>query len=407
MDIQFASSKLERTFNSHKQLLKEYGKETAKNARNSFAPDYAVHPGEYLEEVLEVREIKKREFADRVGLSVKAVSQIINGKSLFSPEAALRFERVLGIDAALWVNMVESYELFKAREEEDRKLQAAEVTAWVRRFPTADLKRLGILPDTRKIDRLAEALFRFLRISSLDAWEEYTAGKAALYRQSGKRPVSREATEAWLTLAEREAEGIDTAEYDKRRFSEALRQIRGFTLLPPEEFFPRMVELSAAAGVALVVVPELKGTRISGAARWLSPGRALIALSLRYKSNDQFWFSYFHEAAHLLHHGKRIFIDRKDGAVGEEREDEGIDERIEAEANEFAGNLLIPKADYRHFTASGSFFDADIRRFAGRIGIHPGIVVGRLQHDERLDFTFHNGLKEAFEYAYPDDEEST
>ena len=84
---------------------------------NSYEPDYAVHPGEYLEEVLEAREIKKREFAERVGLSVKAVSQIVNGKALYSSEAALRFERVLGISAAIWSNMAESYELFKAREE--------------------------------------------------------------------------------------------------------------------------------------------------------------------------------------------------------------------------------------------------------------------------------------------------
>ncbi|WP_319559005.1 HigA family addiction module antitoxin [Marispirochaeta sp.] len=367
---------------------------------NSYEPDYAVHPGEYLEEVLEAREIKKREFAERVGLSVKAVSQIINGKALYSPEAALRFERVLGINAAIWSTMAKSYELFKAREEEERRLQAAEVAAWVRRFPTADLKRLGILPDTRRADQLAEALFRFFGVSGIEAWEEYSAGKAALYRQSAKHPVSREAVEVWLTLAEREAEGIETDQFDKKRFTEALSEIRSFTLLPPEEFFPRMVELLARTGVALVVVPELKGTRISGAARWLSPGRALISLSLRYKSNDQFWFSFFHEAAHILLHGKRIFIDQKDGS------DDGEDDTKEAEANEFAGNLLIPRAEYRRFIAAGSFYEGDIRSFAEKISLHPGIVVGRLQHDGLLDYKFQNGLKEGFEYAYPDDEES-
>ncbi len=90
--------------------------ELNKHSRNYYEPDYVVHPGEYLEEVLDSRDMKKKEFAERVGLSVKAVSQIINGKSLYSTELALRFERVLGISSSIWSEMAHNYQLYSARE---------------------------------------------------------------------------------------------------------------------------------------------------------------------------------------------------------------------------------------------------------------------------------------------------
>jgi HTH-type transcriptional regulator/antitoxin HigA len=362
---------------------------------NYYEPDYAVHPGEYLEEILESREIKKREFAERVGLSVKAISQIINGKALYSPEVTLRFERVLGISASIWSNMAESYQLYVAREEEKRKLQEDQVAEWVKRFPVPDLKKLKILPNTRKPAELAEALFRYLGVSSIESWENFTLSRAAAYRQSQCFKISREAVEIWLTIAERESEVLEVESYRKKVFIDALIKIRTFTKLDPSEFFPRMVKLLAEAGVALVVVPELKGSRISGATRWLSPTKAMIALSLRYKTNDQFWFTFYHEAAHILLHGKKIFIDQ----YGDD------DCKEEKEANEYAGTMLIPTTEYAKFISGRSFYENNIRSFAEKIGIHPGIVVGRLQHDKLLDFKFHNSLKEKFNYVYSSEEE--
>jgi addiction module HigA family antidote len=352
--------------------------------RNYYEPDYAVHPGEYLEEVLESREIKKREFAERVGLSVKAVSQIIHGKSLYSPEVALRFERVLGISSSIWSEMAQNYQLFTAREEEKRKLQSDQVKTWVKRFPVADLKKLHILPNSRSYAELAEALLRYLGLSSIEAWERYTQRRAAAYRQSECFKISPEAVEMWLTIAEREAETITTKPYSKKLFTEYLHTIRSFTYEDSDVFLPRMVDILAEAGVALVVVPELKGCRISGATRWLSKNKAMIALSLRYKSSDQFWFTFYHEAAHILLHKKKIFIDEN-----------GSDGRTEEkEADDYAGAILIPKAAFKKFISRKSFHEKDIRRFAEQIGIHPGIVVGRLQHEGLLDFSFLNALKQ-------------
>jgi len=85
---------------------------------NQYNPNYVIHPGEYLEEILESREIKKRDFAERIGLSVKAVSQIINRKALYSPDDALMLERTLDVSVEIWMNLADAYQLFEAREKE-------------------------------------------------------------------------------------------------------------------------------------------------------------------------------------------------------------------------------------------------------------------------------------------------
>ena len=355
---------------------------------NRYTPDYVVHPGEYLEEVLESRDIKKRDFAERAGLSVKAVSQIINGKSLYSPDVALVFEKTLDIHAGIWMNMAEAYQLFQARKKELERLGNEHTREWVRKFPVADLKRLGIIPDTRKIEIVADSLLRFLGVSDPITWEKYQRQQVALYRKSDQFKQDEEATAVWLHLAERKAEEIDTRSFDKDTFRGVLEKIRGLTVLPLEESFRKMQALCASAGVALVEVPELKTTHISGASRWITQNKAMIALSLRYKSNDHFWFTFYHEAAHILLHGKKgIYIDtEKETSGGEE----------EREADRYAGNILIPPGEYRAFVKEGKFFPKQIGAFANKIGIHPGIVVGRLQHDGHIEHSWHNGLKDKF-----------
>ncbi|MFZ5630537.1 MAG: HigA family addiction module antitoxin [Spirochaetota bacterium] len=351
---------------------------------NQYNPDYAIHPGEYLEEVLESRGIKKKDFAERSGLSVKAISQIVQGKSVYSPEVALKFEKTLDVHAEIWIGLVEAYQLFQEREKNRKSLETEKTRKWVTRFPTAELRRMGYLPNTKKLAELADGLLRFLGVASPEAWDDFNAMQVVSYRKSGKFTESPEATSVWLHLAKKAAEKINAATFDKQKFEANLKEIRQLTIQESGSFFGRMVELCAEAGVKLVVVPELKETHISGAALWLNQHQAMIALSLRYRTNDHFWFTFFHEAAHILLHGKKsIFLDKGDGDNSKE----------ETEANHFAGEMLIPEKQYQAFVDCGWFDVGAIKGFAREIGVHPGIVVGRLQHDRLLAHKFQNGLK--------------
>jgi len=207
------------------------------------------------------------------------------------------------------------------------------------------------------------------------------------YRRSSVFTTSFKSIASWLRIGELEAADIDTHPFDKASLRRSLDKIRDLTSLDPSEFEPRMKQLCCEAGVALVFVPELPGTRISGATRWLSPEKALIIQSLRYRKDDHFWFTFFHEAAHILLHGKHaIFIDEEAKDVSDE----------EARADAFAANHLIPRARYNKFVRIRPISRTKVVSFAKELGIAPGVVVGRLQHDEVVPFSWFHDLKRTF-----------
>ena len=163
-------------------------------------------------------------------------------------------------------------------------------------------------------------------------------------------------------------------------------------------FVPRAIDLCRAAGVALIFVPEVPGTRAHGATRWLTPSKAILQLSLRGKTDDFLWFTFFHETAHILKHGKRdIFIEAPDGTTDQETR------RKEHEADTFASDFLIPKHALNEFRQQSRFNTHTIQRFATQLGIAPGIVVGRLQHEKLLPFAHLNVLKRRFCFKDGDD----
>lgn len=355
--------------------------------KNHFVPDYAIHPGEYLEEVLLSRDLAKNDFAARCGIAAKTVSQIIHGHASFSPEVAIQFERVLGISAEIWMSMLASYQLQESRREEQERFNRWAV--WADNFPLADLRRLGILGRKDKQGKWVKDLLEFFGVSSPESWETVYGEPAAAYRRSKTLAASKHALATWLRLAETEAEGIETEPFDEAKLREAVDVIRGLTRQPPELFEPEIKRLCAASGVAVVFVPEVKGARVSGATKWLTPTKAMVAGSLRHKADDHFWFTLFHEFGHVLLHGKkRVFVENEVAVESEE----------EQEADRFARSRLVPKRAYSDFLAQGSFYAEEIAEFADRIDVAPGIVVGMLQHDNKIEYSWHNGLKRRLDF---------
>jgi HTH-type transcriptional regulator / antitoxin HigA len=353
---------------------------------NELKPDYAIHPGDYLEEVLEAREISKSDFAERCELSPKTVSQIINGHSTFSSDVALQFETVLGISAGIWMNLVASYQLHQARAEEEERLRSW--FEWADQFPLTDLRKYGIVGRKDSRGQWVRHLLSFFGVSSPEAWEQVYGRAAAAYRTSQSLEASRFALATWLRLAEEKAAQVTTQPYDPARLRDALDRIRSLTRENPEVFVPQIRELCAGAGVALVFVPDVKGARVSGATRWLSPTKAMVAQSLRHKTDDHFWFTLFHELGHVILHGKKsVFVDQPNGAESQE----------EQEANRFARDRLVPRKRYADFVSQGSFYPDEIAECAEELQIAPGVLVGMLQHDGKLPLRWGNGLKRKVE----------
>jgi HTH-type transcriptional regulator/antitoxin HigA len=356
----------------------------------SYEPDYVVSPGEILEETLKASSIQKNDLAVRCGLSEKTISLILSGKAPVTPETAIQFERVLGISASIWNNLEAKYQLYKARRGDREQLATYE--EWLKRFPTRELVQRDIIKRESNTAEMVAQLLDFFGVGSVPAWRKKYANVQASFRHSPSFQSKLESLAVWLREGELKAERIECAPFDKNKFDDALNEIRPLTRETPAVFAPRMVKLCADSGVAVVFVKELPGTHLYGTTRWLRPNKALIQLSLRYKSEDHFWFTFYHESGHILLHGKKnVFIDDTELAAYNEEEEQ---------ANKFAADRLIPKRAYLSFVADEVFNHESISVFAERVNIAPGILVGRLQYDKKISWgTPLNYLKRKFVFV--------
>jgi HTH-type transcriptional regulator/antitoxin HigA len=356
-------------------------------ANNQYKPDYAVPPGAVLEERLDAQEISHAEFARRCGRSPKLISEIIAGKAPVEPETAIQFEKVLGVDASIWLGIEAEYQLHRARKAE--AAEAAAATNWAKNFPIGELvnRRCIGRPET-KSDAVRK-LLAFFGVASVEAWKLRYSQAAVAYRHSKSFKSDEVALATWLRLGELEAERQDCAEYNEGRFKQAAAEIRDLTTDELTKALKRVRDLCNRSGVALVLIKPLPKTALSGAAWWLSARKAVIQLSARHKTDDHLWFTFFHEAAHILLHSKKpVFVD--DG-----NEDDTDDEK---EANQWACNILVPKHEWEQFVATKPRSNAAIQNFAHKQRIASGIVVGMLQHGGHLAWTHLNGLKRRLQW---------
>jgi len=356
---------------------------------NAYQPDYTIHPGEILEETLAARGIKKTALAERCGITLKTVSQIINGKASISPSIAIRLERAIGVSASLWSNLNTDYELFVAREEDHASLYKQK--QWVKKFPLQQLSNLGILPRKKNLTENLSNLLSFFGVSTISAWNDFYLAPNVAYRRSVAYKSQPESIATWLRIGELMSESVECAPFNKKKFKVALSEIRKVTNEPVEIFQKIMIESCRKSGVSLVFVPELPKTHVSGATKWLNTNKAMIILSLRHKMDDHFWFSFFHEAGHILLHGKtEVFIEENNHIEKSEKE---------VEADVFASNILISKSNYKKLTSLAKFSRQSISAFAKELDLSPGIIVGRLQHDGLIPYSWLNKLKRKFVFS--------
>lgn len=340
---------------------------------NELGPAYAIPPGWVLEEYLEARGFSQAEFARRCGRSPKLISEILAGKAPLEAKTALQFEKVLGLDASAWVNIESMYRLRLAREADAEK-EIAEME-WAKDFPIPELvKRECFSRPESDADRIAK-LLAFFRVASVDVWKtQYTKNKVD-FRHSPSFRSEEKVIITWLRLGEIEAEQQNCVDYNRSQFRKAVQSIRNLTREPIDIALKQAEKLCNEAGVALALVRPLKKMALSGAAWWLSPRKAIIQLTARHKTDDHLWFSFFHEAAHILLHSKKcVFIEKNKKSAP--------DSEQELEANQWASNLLIPEAAWKQITQISSPSENVVREFAKEQCIAPGIVVGRLQHEK-------------------------
>lgn len=289
-------------------------------------------PGDTILETLEHIRMSQAELAERMGKTPSKVHDIISGKEPITVNTALKLEKVLNIDAQFWLNRETSYREKLARIEQEETFVIWR--EWVQQQPVKELKKCGFIKHQNESARMADELLRFYGVATPAQWENiyvqsYTT--ANFSRNSAHR-LKVAGMSAWLRTGELGMRKIDLVMYEKARFKAALNAIKKLAADCPKDYAVRLQQCCAKAGVAVVYTVCLPNVSISGATRWIS-GNPLIQLKNSYKNISHFWFTFFHEAGHVLLHGKKdVFLE---GFAGYK-----ADERKEHEANEFASNWL-------------------------------------------------------------------
>lgn len=346
------------------------------------APDYVVTTGDFIAEWMADEGINAAELARRLGVTRKHVSELLNGKAPLSHPLALALERVTGVRARIWNQYESGYRSDLARLRESEELEGQYEHATV--FPLRYLRRWGFVtaPARDRVETVRQ-LLALLGVASLDAFDATWAHGSVAYRRAAVGHDHAQALATWLALAERHHDGLrDVPAFDRAGLEEAIPRLRGLTSGDPVAAVAEAVSLLREVGVVLCFIPAVPGLGIHGATRWLN-GHPVVQLSVLWKSDDQLWFTLFHELGHVLLHGdKALYLN-------------GESTLAESEANSYAADLLIPPEFLEQLPRTRDI--SAIEELAGRLGIAPSIVLGRAQRETR-DYAWGHGLKRKIEF---------
>jgi HTH-type transcriptional regulator/antitoxin HigA len=353
---------------------------------NQYRPVTVTPPGATLADLIEERGIKQAELATRMGVSPKFINELVAGKASITPTTALAMERALDVPAYFWLAREARYQEHLARAAAQSEL--ATQTDWLRELPLKDMRGFGWVKECSTKTEYVQECLQYFGVASVDAWRaqyvERTLSMAA-YRMSKGTSLAHGAIAAWLRRGEMEAAKVDCDEFDRSQVIKAIETARSLTCEhDPSIFIPKLKSLFSATGIAVVFVRAPKGCPVSGAVRWLSAKKALIQLSFRYMRNDSLWFTFFHECGHIYLHGKKMMF--LEGT-------KSISNTEEREADNFSAEKLIPPHAWASFLGDGEYSEDAIKSLASRMGIHAGIVLGRLQNESIVPWSRLNHLK--------------
>ncbi len=295
---------------------------------NQYFPDVVFHPGSTLEEKLQEMGMSIKEFALRTEKPEKTIIAVLKGSSAITQEMAIKFENVTQIPSNFWMRNQQRYDEFKTR----KKLKAVITNAlpWAKEFPYAEMAKLNWVPATRNAEEKAARLLSYFGVASHSAWEKLyieSKLKVAAYT-SLKHTHQPHAISAWLRQGELQTRQIEAPAFDAKKLKNNIPAMRQLMIMQPADFFVQLQKLCLQAGVILLFTPKLPKVPLSGSTRWIN-NTPFIQLTTRYKKNDNFWFTFFHELGHIILHGKKyISLENVDFAAS--------DPEKEKEAHQFA-----------------------------------------------------------------------
>ncbi|MCV0384473.1 MAG: ImmA/IrrE family metallo-endopeptidase [Erythrobacter sp.] len=349
----------------------------------TFTPDWFSKPGDSLRVLMLRQNLTAQDIASRLNGGMATLRGLLDGSSAVDKEHATALAGIAGGTPSFWLKRQEQYE--SALERAVDRATAVEADDWLM-IPVPGKKPKGRLTSEKHRDEVRRRL-KFFNVGTMDAWQA-RYGKICtntLFRMTTAFDSDDGAVLMWLRDGELSSDLVSTKPWNPENLQDRLNAIRKLSKLKrPEAFLPKLKELCAEAGVAVVAKKAPPGCRASGASRLVAPDKAMMLLSFRGRSDDTFWFTVFHEIGHLILHGAQTFVDADMGK-------HDVDES-EREANEFASDLIVPRArreEFEHLPAE----KYEVTRFSVSVGVSPGLTVGQMQHRDMIKTDQLNFLK--------------
>lgn len=353
-----------------------------KQAREVLSP-----PGDTLQSILDNKSLSQTELAKRMDKHKKTINEIVNGHAAIIPETALELERTLGIDADFWLERERRYQLQLAELNEAEKL--IKDKEWSKNFPLREMKLCGFIDYERDLISKTRSLLSFFGVSSKEGYESYYGNimseYLALRISESNNAKNPHALTAWLRRGDIQADELDVADFDKKKLKNYLPDIKDIMARQEAQFFIELQQLCCECGVRIVHTPKLPKAPVNGSTRWYRD-KPLIQLSNRYKRNDIFWFTFFHEIGHIIKHGKKdIFVE------GFEYTLEG--KTKEKEADDFAVKWTLSEEQMDEIYSNRELDTEKVNEYAKKFITHPAIIMGRIARNAKTKYEKRNFYK--------------
>lgn len=339
----------------------------------------AFHPGSYVEEIFEELNITQKEFAHRLNTTEKSLSKLMSGEDNLSKEMSYKLSKLTGISINTWMNLQNEYEK-KLLEINDQRLNDELEVCKLIDFKY--FKEHGFVENARfTLMEKVEKLRSVLNVADLTYLTDFNMGVS--YRNT--RDFEEKSiinSNIMLEIASNIARNKCYNKLDKEKLKKYLPEIRSMTNNNTSDFYPRLKDMLLECGIVLVALPNLKNASINGATKKFKNGSVMLLISDKNKSSDIFWFSIAHEISHILDSDFYSNYDDRDEYFEKE-----------LKADRFASNFFIEDKDYKKFIEQNDFSRDAIVNFSSNLGIHPSIVLGRLQKEGKVPYSYINDLK--------------
>ena len=360
--------------------------------KTGISPDLIIHPGETIADILEERGITQAELATRTDVTAAYVSNVISGKKNISAKFALSLEYALGVPRSFWLNLQANYDAELLALTEEYTITENEKKAYRSLSEVIEhLRQRKMLPNILRMEDTILTLRKALQISSIENLASLVPEGA--FRIASNTSIDPYVLGAWLRLCQIIGEkSTVSSRFHPENTTELISAIKDIMRKHNCDVQQELAHVMRQYGIDFSVEYNFKGAPVHGYITQRKDGTYQMVLTIRGSYADIFWFSLFHELGHIVNgdisKGTK-FIDISDND----------DTSQERNADLFACNALLDSDCYNRFIENGDFTISSICRFATHQKVMPYIVIGRLQKDGHIPYSWYSNYKLRYKWA--------